>query len=72
MVNPAGKNGAKNGEQPADDVLKESLTGYARLGLKVEARLANLASEHNYHIKCIKLKELNIHFNIPSVRKPPP
>ncbi|KAJ7478048.1 hypothetical protein B0H11DRAFT_1726137 [Mycena galericulata] len=72
MVNLAGKNGAKNGEQPTDDVLKESLLRYARLRLTVAARLANLASEHNYRIGSTKLKELNKHFNIPTVRKPPP
>ncbi|KAJ7715227.1 hypothetical protein DFH07DRAFT_1015377 [Mycena maculata] len=72
MVNTAGTNGTDNGERPSDDVLKESLMRYARLQLKVPARLANLASEHNYRIGKTKLNNLNKEFNIPTTRKPPP
>lgn len=39
--------------EPPDDVLEESLLRYARLRLSVAAKLANLASEHNYHIRCV-------------------
>ncbi|KAJ7780178.1 hypothetical protein DFH07DRAFT_794080 [Mycena maculata] len=72
MVNTAGTNGTDNGERPSDDVLKESLMRYARLQLKVPARLANLASEHNYRIGKTNLNNLNKEFNIPTTHKPPP
>ncbi|KAJ6611237.1 hypothetical protein B0H10DRAFT_1809969 [Mycena sp. CBHHK59/15] len=70
--NPAGNNGHYNGERPPDDVLEASLKRYAGLGLSVKAKLAALASDHNYHIKKTKLKELNTQFLTPTVRKPPP
>ncbi|KAJ6500212.1 hypothetical protein C8R47DRAFT_1317489 [Mycena vitilis] len=72
MVNETGNNGNYNGERPPDDVLKETLLRYARLRLSVPAKLANLASEHNYHIKKTKLKELQQQFEIPRIRRAPP
>lgn len=38
---------------PADDILKEALMRYARLRLSINAKIANLATEYNYHIKCV-------------------
>ncbi|KAJ7342550.1 hypothetical protein DFH08DRAFT_811633 [Mycena albidolilacea] len=66
MVNRSSKN------EPPDDVLKESLMKYASLKLSVAQRLANLAQDHNYHIKNTKLKQLNTQFNVPTVCKPAP
>ncbi|KAJ7074927.1 hypothetical protein B0H15DRAFT_792575, partial [Mycena belliarum] len=57
---------------PPDNVLKDALLTYARLRLTASARLENLATQHNYHIKLTKLKQLNKEFNIPTARKPPP
>jgi hypothetical protein len=39
--------------EPPDDVLEESLMKYASLKLSVAQRLANLAQDHNYHIKYV-------------------
>ncbi|KAF8183565.1 hypothetical protein K438DRAFT_1599635 [Mycena galopus ATCC 62051] len=72
MVNNAGKNGVDNGTKPADEVLRKTLHDFARRQLSIPDRLLELVRLHGYVIKKSKLKQLNLEFEVPSVRKPPP
>ncbi|KAJ7861059.1 hypothetical protein B0H13DRAFT_2355290 [Mycena leptocephala] len=69
MVNNAGNNGVNNGTKPPDEVLRKSLHEFARRHLSIPDRLAELIRLHGYAIQL--LKQLNIKFEVPSVRKPP-
>ncbi|KAF5325449.1 hypothetical protein D9619_009977 [Psilocybe cf. subviscida] len=70
--NMSGINGYGIKNYPGDDTLKASLLQYAKERLTVAQRLERLRAEHNLDIKKSRLAELNLKFNIPSVRKPPP
>ncbi|KAJ7842562.1 hypothetical protein B0H14DRAFT_2359547, partial [Mycena olivaceomarginata] len=57
---------------PLDTELVTMLQHYAAQNLPLQVRIANLKSDLNYSIGCIKLKELNKKFNVPRIRKPLP
>ncbi|KAJ8516438.1 hypothetical protein ONZ45_g6255 [Pleurotus djamor] len=71
MVNVTGSNGQDPGNVPPDDILRDTLHGYARENLTLEIRLERLISDLGYYIKRTKLSQLNKKFGVPSVRKPP-
>ncbi|KAF7368007.1 hypothetical protein MSAN_00866500 [Mycena sanguinolenta] len=76
--NPLNKGKSKNANNsegnngPEEDVLADSLHEYARLGHSLDVRLQKLFDDHGLRIGKTLLKNLNSHFNVPSVRKPIP
>ncbi|KAJ6452513.1 hypothetical protein C8R45DRAFT_945743 [Mycena sanguinolenta] len=71
MPNPKGKNGYGDKGTPSDEELEQALRRYAAQNLPQEMRISNLKSHLNYSIRLTKLKELNVKFKIPRIRKPP-
>ncbi|KAJ6473886.1 hypothetical protein C8R45DRAFT_1103556 [Mycena sanguinolenta] len=71
MPNPKGKNGYGDKGTPSDEELEQALRRYAAQNLPQEMRISNLKSDLNYSIRLTKLKELNVKFKIPRIRKPP-
>ncbi|KAF7359598.1 hypothetical protein MVEN_00683600 [Mycena venus] len=71
MPNPTGKNGAGEKNYPPDEVLRETLLKYVRLGLKQGQKLDRLVKDHNLSIGTTKLNQIETRLKIPSVRKNP-
>ncbi|KAJ7826517.1 hypothetical protein B0H13DRAFT_2241110 [Mycena leptocephala] len=71
MPNPTGKNGAGEKNYPPDEVLRETLLKYARLGLKQAQKVDRLVKDHNLSIGTTRLNQIETRLEIPSVRKNP-
>ncbi|KAJ6566838.1 hypothetical protein B0H19DRAFT_1138688 [Mycena capillaripes] len=71
MPNPTGKNGAGEKNYPPDEVLRETLLGYVRLGHTQAQKVVRLVKDHNLSIGTTKLNEIETRLKIPSVRKNP-
>ncbi|KAJ7196537.1 hypothetical protein GGX14DRAFT_376004 [Mycena pura] len=57
---------------PEEDILKASLFEYARNRDPLETRVRKLQEEHGLIIGKTLLKKLNVHYSVPSARKPIP
>ncbi|KAF7328323.1 hypothetical protein MVEN_02547700 [Mycena venus] len=66
MPNPTGKNGAGEKNYPPDEVLRETLLKYVRLGLKQGQKLDRLVKDHNLSIGTTKLNQIETRLKIPS------